>query len=257
MEWSTAQIARLAGVSSRTLRHYDAVGLLPPSRTGAGGLRYYDADAVGRLQRILLLRQLGLGLDDVGHVLREQTDAATALTGHLVQLRGERQRLDRQIASVERTLAALENGEELMADDMLDGFDHTQHRAEVEQRWGTDAYARSDTWWRSRSQDEKHRWKADLADLNAAWTAAAAAGTAPGSDEAQALAARHAHWLASVPGTPGHEEGYAPDEYLTGLGDLYVTDARFAANYGGANGAELVRDALRVFVARRDSADRP
>lgn len=251
MEWSIQEVVRLAGVSSRTLRHYDAVGLLPPSRTGAGGLRYYDGHAVVRLQRILLLRQLGLGLDDVGRVLHEQDDVATALTGHLEQLRGDRRRLDRQIASVERTLAALETGEELMADDMLDGFDHTQHREEVEQRWGREAYASGDAWWRSLGEPGRKEWLAHVKELNEAWTEAAEAGVAPDSDEAQVLAARHAEWLSSIPGTPGHAEGRAPDAYLLNLGDMYVADPRFAVNYGGEQGATLVRDALRVYVANR------
>ncbi|MCL1870036.1 MAG: TipAS antibiotic-recognition domain-containing protein [Promicromonosporaceae bacterium] len=251
MEWSIQEVARLAGVSSRTLRHYDAVGLLPPTRTGAGGLRYYDGDSVVRLQRILLLRDLGLGLDAVGRVLAEQTDPAAALAGHLEQLRGDRRRLDRQIASVERTLAALDTGGRLMAEDMLDGFDHTQYREEVEQRWGREAYASSDAWWRSLGAAGQAGWKARLTALNADWTAAAAAGLAAESDEAQALATRHADWLASIPGTPGHEQGRAADAYLLGLADMYVADDRFAANYGGERGAVLVRDALHHYVAHR------
>ena len=230
MEWSIQEVARLAGVTSRTLRHYDAVGLLPPTRTGPGGLRYYDRDAVVHLQRILLLRQLGLGLGDVARVLHEQGDVASALTDHLEQLRGERRRLDRQIASVRRTLAALGTGEQLMADDMLDGFDNTQYRDEVEERWGRDAYARGDRWWRSLDADAKKEWMGRVADLSAAWVAAAEAGVSPESDEAQALAARHAAWLASIPGTPGYESGRSADEYLLGLGDMYVADERFSAN---------------------------
>ena len=61
MDWSVQQIATLAGTTSRTLRHYDDVGLLKPSRTGNNGYRYYGQDALVRLQRILLLRDLGLG----------------------------------------------------------------------------------------------------------------------------------------------------------------------------------------------------
>ncbi|PZR52942.1 MerR family transcriptional regulator [Xylanimonas oleitrophica] len=251
MDWSIQEIARLAGVSSRTLRHYDAVGLLHPSRVAAGGVRRYDRAAVARLQRILLLRELGLGLEAVGRVLAEQTDEARALRDHLDALRTERARLDRQVASVERTLAALEGGERLMAADMLDGFDHTQHREEVERRWGRDAYARSDAWWRGLGDEDRERWKQDAQQLGEDWAAAARAGVDPASDEAQALAARHARWLATVPGTPGHEQGRAPDEYLLGLGEMYVADERFAAAYGGTDGARLVRDALRVHVERR------
>jgi len=251
MEWSIQEVARLAGVSSRTLRHYDAVGLLPPSSTGVGGLRYYDRGDVLRLQRILLLRELGLSLAAIADLLEQQDDAADALRGHLEQLRGNRRRLDRQIASVERTLAALENGEKLMAKDMLDGFDHTQHRDEVEQRWGKEAYARSDSWWRSLGAQGQADWKETSMEPGKDWIAAVEAGVAPDSDEAQALAARHAGWLAGIPGTPGHEDGRPADGYLLGLGEMYVADDRFAKNFGGRVGAELVRDALRVYVERR------
>ena len=60
-EWSIQQIAKLAGTTSRTLRHYDEIGLLKPSRVGSNGYRYYDGAALLQLQRILLLRELGLG----------------------------------------------------------------------------------------------------------------------------------------------------------------------------------------------------
>lgn len=253
MERSIQEVARLAGVSSRTLRHYDAVGLLPPSSTGAGGLRYYDRDDIVRLQRILLLRDLGLSLRAIAQVVTEHDDAARALRGHLDQLRADRRRLDRQIASVQRTLTALDNGEELMAEDMLDGFDHTQYREEVEERWGRDAYASGDQWWKSLGTEGQQEWKDRLNDLNEAWQAAAADRVDPGSERAQALAARHADWLSGIPGTPKDDDGRAAAEYLLGLGEMYVADERFAANYGGTRGATLVRDALRAYVdAQRD-----
>lgn len=63
------------------------------------------------------------------------------------------------------------------------------------------------------------------------------------------LARRHVEWLSGIPGTPGH--GAAPDrDYVLGLAEMYVTDQRFAANYGGLAGATFVRDALRVYVER-------
>ena len=102
-DWSIQEIARLAGTTSRTLRHYDDIGLLPPARIGANGYRYYDRDALVRLQRILLLRDLGLGLPAIARVLDDQRDAAPALRDHLRWLRVERERLARQIASVEST----------------------------------------------------------------------------------------------------------------------------------------------------------
>lgn len=244
MEASIQEVARLTGTTSRTLRHYDAVGLLPPSRVGSGGLRWYDDDALVRLQRILLLRELGLGLTQIGRVLDREQDEGLALHRHLAWLRDEQQRLARLVASVERTITARGEGAPLMADEMFDGFDHTQHRDEVEQRWGADAYAKSDAWWRGMPGEEKAQWQERSAALGADWAAAAAAGIDPSCDEAQALARRHVAWLSSVPGTPGHPHG-APVDYVLGLAEMYVSDARFAAAYGGPDGAAFVRAALQ------------
>lgn len=247
MEASIQEVARLAGTTSRTLRHYDAIGLLPPTRIGHQGYRYYDQDALVRLQRILLLRDLGLGLEAIREVLDAQADQVGALRRHLAWLDAEADRLARRRATVERTITTLQDGGELMAEEILDGFDHTQYREEVEQRWGKDAYASSDAWWRGMSEAERAGWKATSAQLGADWIAAAQAGTDPGSTQAQALAARHVAWLASIPGTPGH--GTSPvKEYVTGLAEMYVADARFAANYGGEQGATFVRDALLAYA---------
>ena len=245
MDWSIQEIARHAGTTSRALRHYGDVGLLEPSRIGQNGYRYYDEDALVRLQRILLLRDLGLGLPAIADVLSRSADQASALRSHLDWLRREQDRLTLQIAAVEDTLNKLEGGEQLMAENMFDGFDHTQYKDEVEERWGTDAYARSDSWWRSMTDAEKAEWKARAATLGSDWTAAAESGIAPTSDEAQAIARRHVEWLAAIPGTPG-----AVKEYVTGLGEMYVADERFGANYGGLKGAEFVRDTLAVYAER-------
>ena len=254
-EWSIQQIAKLAGTTSRTLRHYDDIGLLPPSSIGHNGYRYYDRTALVRLQRILLLRELGLGLPQIADVLEREIGEESALEAHLAWLRQEQDRLTRQIASVQNTIDALRGGEGLMAEDMFDGFDHTQYKDEVEQRWGKKAYADSDRWWRSMSADEKAAWQQRVADLGRDWIAAAEAGIAPDSDEAQALAKRHVEWLTGIPGTPAAAAGSGGGDikgYVLGLGEMYVADPRFGANYatsdGGTRGAEFVRDALRVYA---------
>jgi DNA-binding transcriptional MerR regulator len=252
MEWSIQEVARVAGTTSRALRHYGDIGLLPASRTGGNGYRYYDETALARLQRILLLRQLGVGLPEIAGVLAGERSDTSALAGHLDWLRQEQDRLARQIRSVERTMRALEGGEQLMAEDMFDGFDHTQYKDEVERRWGADAYSTGDAWWRAKSDAERQQWKADQRQLATDWAAAATSGVSPDGPEAQALAERHYAWLASVPGTPKGRradgtEGPAK-EYFVGLGEMYVDDERFAANYGGAEGARFVRDAMRTYA---------
>ncbi|MRG59339.1 MerR family transcriptional regulator [Agromyces sp. CFH 90414] len=248
MDWSIQEVAKLAGTTSRTLRHYDDLGLLPPSRVAANGYRHYDQASLVRLQRILLLRELGLGLPAIAEVLAGEASEVHALAGHLAWLRQEQERLARQVASVEKTMHALEGGEQIMAQDMFDGFDHTQYREEVVERWGADAYERSDRWWRGMSDDEKRAWQARTAALGADWTDAATRGVDPASAEAQALAKRHVEWLTGIPGTPTAAPGGDVKGYVLGLGEMYVADPRFAANYGGTDGAEFVRDALRVYA---------
>lgn len=247
-EWTIQDVARLTGTTSRTLRHYDDIGLLPPSRIGANGYRYYDEHALVRLQRILLLRELGVGLPAIAEALDGERDERRALRAHLGWLRQEQHRLARQIDAVEHTIDTLEEGGALMADDMFDGFDHTEYREEVEQRWGRDAYAKSDAWWRGMGDDERAAWQRRTAELARDWAAAAASGAEPGGAEAQALAARHVAWLTDVPGTPAAAPGGDVKGYVIGLGEMYVADPRFAANYGGETGAGFVRDALRIYA---------
>ena len=250
MDWSIQEIAKLAGTTSRTLRHYDDIGLLAPARIGSNGYRYYDEPALVRLQRIMLLRDLGLALPAIGEVLDREERAPHALRSHLEWLTREQDRLARQIASVERTIEALEGGERLMAENMFDGFDHTQYKEEVEERWGADAYAKSDAWWRSMSADEKAAWQQRVAQLGSDWIAAYERGIDPAGDEAQALAQRQFDWLRGIPGTPGGGAAGPTKEYFVGLGEMYVADERFGANYGGQAGAEFVRDAMAVYADR-------
>ncbi|HYP73969.1 MAG TPA: MerR family transcriptional regulator, partial [Microbacterium sp.] len=169
-DWSIQEVARLAGTTSRTLRHYGDLGLLPASSVGSNGYRRYDSAALVRLQRILLLRDLGLSLPQIGEILERPTTAENALEGHLAWLRDEQQRLARQIASVQSTITTLKKGGEPMATDMFDGFDHTQYQDEVTERWGAQAYADSDRWWRGMDAAAQADWKEQSAALSAAWT---------------------------------------------------------------------------------------
>ncbi len=244
MEWSIHEIARLAGTTSRTLRHYGQTGLLAPSRLGANGYRYYDQHALVRLQRILLLRQLGLGLSAIGRVLDGQHDTDAALRTHLRLLERERDRLARQIASVRTTLRKLEEGEELMAEEVLGGFDHRQYEQEVTERWGREAWQSGDRWWRALTEEQKKEFQQRHTDIAADYGTARAAGRTPGSDEVQAIAARHVDWL-SATSTPTRD-------YLLGLSAMWVDDPRFAANYDryGEGAAVFVRDAVVAYVQR-------
>ncbi|SEE57861.1 DNA-binding transcriptional regulator, MerR family [Streptomyces sp. 2112.3] len=109
MAWPTAEVARMSGVTARTLRHYDEIGLLPPAWTGTNGHRYYEEGELLRLQQILVLRALGLGLPAIGEVLSAQVDEVEALRGHHRRLLAERDRLDALAGTVARTITELEH----------------------------------------------------------------------------------------------------------------------------------------------------
>lgn len=243
--WTIKEVAKRAGTTSRTLRHYHQVGLLKPSAVAENGYRLYDAAALIRLQRILAMRDLGLSLPQIRSVLDRDLSEVEALTDLERQLTQESVRLEHQIASVQRTINAIRQGESPMSTNMFDGFRHEEYKDEVEERWGKEAYARSDAWWKGKSEDEKRAWQQKLDSLNRDWQAAHASGRSPESEVAQELAARHIEWLRDLPSE------MLPDDfrgYVLGLGEMYVSDPRFAANYGGEEGAAFVRDALKVYV---------
>lgn len=259
--WSIQDVVRRSGVTSRALRHYDAVGLLAPSFVTVGGVRHYDDDALVRLQRILLLRDLGLSLAAIGDVLSSKTPRASeaeALQSHLDLLKVERVTLDRRIAAVRRTIRARQIGE-AMTEEMFDGFDHARYKEEVTRRWGREAYETSNAWWERKSPEEKRDVLEEVTELNAAWVAAASSGEAPTGPAAQRLAARHVAWLASTPGSPAASgDPQVTATYVLALADMYVGDDRFRANWTGdpvhavENGPEFVRDTLRIWVEAQE-----
>jgi len=246
-EWSIQEIARAAGTTSRTLRHYGDVGLLAPSRVGSNGYRYYDRQSLVRLQRILLLRELGLGLPAIAEVLDGERDGAAALAVHLEWLEAERDRIERQIASVTTTLRKLEGGEQIMAAEAFDGFDHTQYKDEVIERWGHDAYERGDRWWRSLSDEDKREFQQRQLDIAADFAEAHRHGRSADSDEVQAIAQRQYDWI-----TVGWQGKRPTADEFAGLGQLYVDDPRFTENYDrhGEGTAAFVRDAMAVYADR-------
>ncbi|MEW2356557.1 MerR family transcriptional regulator [Spirillospora sp. NPDC029432] len=248
MEWTIQELAARAGITSRTLRHYDRIGLLAPSRVGPNGYRHYNATAVARLQRILLMRRLGMGLPAIAEVLADEVDTRDGLRAHIAALEEERDRIDRQIRSVRHTLEALEAGAEPQMDVMLAGFnDH--YKDEVISRWGERAFQVSNDWWHGKTLAQQRAWKQDAEDLVAAWVAAARSGTPPTSEHARSLAARHVRWLSRIPGTPtadgDRERSIA---MVIGIGDMYVDDPRFAGMYDDAEGARFVREALHAYA---------
>lgn len=248
MEWMVHELAARAGITSRTLRHYDRIGLLAPSRVGANGYRYYGPGAVARLQRILLMRRIGMGLPAIAGVLAEEVAEHDALRAHIAALEGERDRIEQQIQAVRHTLESVLAGTEPCMDVMLEGF-NDRYKDEVISRWGEHAFRASNDWWHAKSLKQQLAWKQSSDDLIAAWIVAWKAGVSPTSERAQSLAARHVQWLREIPGTPTAEgDRDRSIQLVKGLGHMYVNDPRFAATYHGVEGAAFVRDALHEYA---------
>ena len=250
MAWSIAEVARMAKISSRTLRHYDEVRLLAPAYVGVNGYRYYEREQLLRLQQILLLRELGLGLSAIAEVLAGQRDRADALRRHEAWLREERDRLDRLARTVARTLEHLEEEGVMSASEMFDGFADRQAQAEEElvRRYGEgvrESFAQS----RERTKDwapEDHRAVGGRFDeLDERMAELLRSGAAPDAEPVLAVVEEH-HRTVSRYWTPDRES-YA------GLGHLYVDDPQFRARYDGrAPGlAEYLRDAMTAYAERR------
>jgi DNA-binding transcriptional MerR regulator len=248
VEWSIREVARLSGVTSRTLRHYDAIGLLPAARVAGNGYRYYDRAALDRLQRILVLRSVGLPLGRLRELLDRPSSHVEALELQAALLEAEAQRVARTLAAVRHALEAARSGHESSLEMLFEGFDDA-HEQEVTARWGQQAYDAAHQWWHAKTLTERAAWKASSDALVADWIAAARAGVPPDGDVARELARRHVDWLAQTPGTSGSGDAAQRAARVTALARTYVDDPRFTRTYGGDDGARLVHDALVTYVA--------
>ena len=134
-----------------------------------------------------------------------------------------------------------------MAKDSFEGFDHTQYKDEVIERWGKDAYEKGDKWWISLSKEQKERFQQDQLDIARDFAKAKAEGESPDGPVAQGIAGRQYRWVAI--GWQGREP--TAEEY-EGLGQMYVDDSRFRSNYDrhGAGTAEFIRDSMSVYAKR-------
>jgi DNA-binding transcriptional MerR regulator len=220
-----SEVARIAGVSVRTLHHYDDIGLLVPKARTEAGYRVYDEDALLRLQQILLGRELGLALEDVRRSLDDPGfDHRRALLAQRRQLQARARRADEMIRAVDAALAMLGDGSggSMDAKQLFDGFDPAQYEAEVQERWGdTDAYRESARRSKRYGPDEWHRIREEQTAIYADAAAALRAGHAPESAEAMDVAERHRQSI---------ERWFYPcgPAMHVNLADLWQADARFA-----------------------------
>lgn len=231
MEYSINKLSKLAGVSARTLRYYEEIGLLSPKRISSNGYRVYGQTEVDLLQQILFFRELGMPLNAVKEVVTASDyDGTAALRTHLLALRARREQLDRLILNVEKTIAATK-GEVTMSDkEKFEGFkqklideNETQYGREIREKYGDAAVDASNAKMMGMSA-EQYQYVQGLSDrINSTLKAAHEQGD-PAGRLAQEACALHKEWL-------GYFWSHYSKEAHLGLAQTYVDDPRFKKYY--------------------------
>lgn len=250
MHYTVGELSRLAGVSIRTLHHYDQIGLLTPSHRTAAGYRQYTAADAERLHRILVYRELGFDLAGIAGILDDPAaDAMVHLRRQHSLLLEQVGRLHRKVEALEAMMNARKNGYNMTQEEMREvfgAFDPAEHEAEAEERWGgTDAYRESQKRAKSYGKREWEQIRAEADVINSGFVRLMQQGAAPDGEEAMDVAEQHrqhiSRWF--------YDCTY---EIHRGLAEMYVADPRFTAHYEDqAEGlAAYVRDAMLANAAR-------
>jgi DNA-binding transcriptional MerR regulator len=239
----------MSGVSTRTLRYYDEIGLLKPTRVASSGYRIYGQDEVDRLQQILFYRELGFTLDEIKKLLTVSGfDREQAFLSHLAELHIKRGRLDVLINNVTKSIAAMK-GEITMSDnEKFEGFKQSlideneqKYGAEVRAKHGDKAVNESNVHLKGLTQAQYDESVRLTAELEAALKAALETGD-PAGELAQYACDLHRQWLCVM--YPKYSR-----EYHKSLGEMYVADERFAAYYDkiAPGCAEFLRDTINIY----------
>lgn len=243
MRYTVKQLAALAGVSARTLHYYDEIGLLRPERNPDNGYRIYDRPVVLRLQQIMFLRELGMGLEEIQELLDQPGfDLLAALEQHRLALQSRQERLQELLQTVERTISYLKGSTTMNDKQLFQGFSDEQQKEyakEAIHRWGDKEVMESHKNWSGYSAEKKQQ----IADEgNAVYRDLVAAMVfTPDSPQVQACITRWHQHLRYF---------YEPSkEVLLGLGDLYNDDPAFSANFSKIHPelASFMRKAIQIY----------
>ena len=254
MAWTVGEAAALAKVSVRTLHHYDEIGLLGVSRRSQAGYRLYEAADLERLHQILVFRELGFSLDEIGHImLAPDFDRTEALRAQRNLLAEKATRTQATVAAIDVLLDADEKGTTMsdseraeMFGDLFDGFNPDDYEDEVVERWGeTDAYEQSAERTKRYTKADWQQIKAEMDENTAAFVALMDACVPANDPEAMRLAEEKrlhiSKWFYDLP-LPQYAE----------MASIWVNDPRFTKNIDKARIGLAAYEfaAVRALVAR-------
>jgi DNA-binding transcriptional MerR regulator len=250
MEYTVQKLGRMAGVSTRTLRYYDEIGILKPARINSSGYRIYGQAEVDRLQQILFYRELGVGLERIKEIVTAPSfDGAKALREHREKLLERREQLDLLIANVEKTIALTEGRITMSDKEKFEGFkqkliedNETKYGKEVREKYGNDTVERSNNKLKNMTQEE-YEAVTKLGEEQLEVLAAAMKTGDPAGELAQKAVDLHKQWLSF------YWDGYSKEAHA-GLAQMYVEDERFKAYYDKVQpgAAEFLRDAILIYT---------
>jgi len=241
--YSIKEIADLAGVTTRTLRYYDQLGILEPAAIGNNGYRYYDRESIIRLQQVLFYSELDIPLKDIqSKMSRKDFHPLIAPKNHRDALKGQIQRLNRLLTTLEGTINSLE-GDHIMTDqELFNGFDETKYDEEAREMWGdTPAYKESQKKWSSYTNDQKEEIKKEGGRITLRMVTENP-DAKPDDPAVQEAIEDYYRYL--------NEYFYTFEvDFLQNLADMWVQDPRFAVNYERIRegGAAFVRDGVEIF----------
>lgn len=227
--YTVSQLSRLAGVSVRTLHHYDHIGLLRPAAIAENGYRHYGREELLRLQQILLHRDMGMALADIARILdAPDFDRMAALRDQRRRLLAEAERYRQLAATIDRTITLLEGEDVMDAQRLYEGFTpekQAEHEDWLVRRYGpamqTDI-ARSK---QARGRQDRAEQMRDLADIESALIQAMGAGIPPEDTRLDGPLTRHLDWVAASWGRRPDADAYA------GLAAIYRDHPEFQARY--------------------------
>jgi DNA-binding transcriptional MerR regulator len=250
MEYTVQKLGQLAGISTRTLRYYDEIGILKPARINSSGYRIYGRTEVDKLQQILFYRELGVSLDGIKAIVTDpEFNGARALQAHREQLLDKRRQLDLLIANVEKTIAAKEGRMTMSDQEKFEGFkqklvddNEAQYGKEVRAKYG-DAQVDASNRKVLNMTPEQHAAVTKLSEELTATLAEALKTGDPAGELAQRTADLHKQWLMYFWGE------YSPEAHA-GLAQMYVDDERFTAYYDKEQPgtASFLRDAIVIYT---------
>lgn len=252
MEYTVQKLAKLAGVSTRTLRYYDEIGILKPARINSSGYRIYGQNEVDRLQQILFYREMNVGLDKIKAILEQPDfDETEALKTHRAQLLDKRKQLDELIRNVEKSIAHSERRITMTDQEKFEGFkqkmideNEEKYGAEIREKYGDDKINKSNAKLTGMSEAEMEHVNR-LAETILVELAMAFETGDPAGEKAQEVAALHKEWLST------YWDTYSKEAHA-GLAQMYVDDERFTAYYDKDQPglAAFLRDAIVIFTSK-------